>query len=160
MKPVTNLDELNNFTHMDDGAFASSFAPISENIGAKNLGYSLAVVPPGKRVCPFHNHHVVEEMFFILEGEGILRFGDKEYPLRKNDIIACPPGGRDVAHQIVNTSDKDITYLCVSTMEEADVCEYPDSDKVFAMVGPQGKRTFKHLSFASSAVDYFDGEKK
>ena len=59
-------------------------------------------MPPGKVQCPFHNHHAEEEMFFILEGEGELRFGAERYPLRKNDIIACPPGGPDVAHQIIN----------------------------------------------------------
>ena len=42
-------------------------------------------------------------MFFILDGEGELRFGDKRYPLRRHDIIACPPGGPEVAHQIINT---------------------------------------------------------
>jgi uncharacterized cupin superfamily protein len=36
-------------------------------------------------------------MFLILEGEGELRFGDKRYPIRKHDVIACPPGGPEVA---------------------------------------------------------------
>jgi uncharacterized cupin superfamily protein len=101
-KPVINLDELEIISD-EDGPFAGKFGLIAERIGAQKLGYNLTICPPGKKVCPFHNHHVNEEMFFILEGEGVLRFGEQEYPLRKYDIVACPPGGRAVAHQIVNT---------------------------------------------------------
>ena len=42
-------------------------------------------------------------MFLILEGEGDLRFGDRRYPLRRHDVIACPPGGPSVTHPIINT---------------------------------------------------------
>ncbi len=128
MKPLINLDEVNDFEEIDDGPFQERYAGISEKIGAKKLGYSIAIVPPNKKVCPFHNHRINEEMFLILEGEGTLRFGDREYSIKKNDIIACPPGGREVAHQIINTSDCDIKYLCLSTNEPFDICEYPDSN--------------------------------
>jgi uncharacterized cupin superfamily protein len=65
------------------------------------IGYNLTVLPPGKVQCPFHCHHGEEEMFLIIEGEGELRFGDKRYPIRKHDVIACPPGrarGRSPDH--------------------------------------------------------------
>ena len=64
-------------------------------------------------------------MFFILEGEGELRFGDERYPIRKHDVIACPPGGPEVAHQIINTGATTMRYLALSTRDEADICEYP-----------------------------------
>ncbi len=32
-------------------------------------------------------------MFLILEGEGELRFGEERHPIRKHDVIACPPAG-------------------------------------------------------------------
>ena len=65
-------------------------------MGAKDLGYGYDVVPPGKRSCPFHSHRGEEEMFFILEGQGELRFGDQRYPLRPHDVVACPAGGPEV----------------------------------------------------------------
>ena len=157
MKPVINLDQLEFQSH-EDGPFKGSYAPISEKIGAKKLGYSFTVCPPGKTVCPFHNHHVEEEMFFILEGEGRLRFGDQEYPLRKHDVIACPPGNRSVAHQIINTGTVDLKYLAVSNKERTEVCEYPDSDKVGVFVGEGENRDLRLLFKAGQAVDYFDGE--
>jgi uncharacterized cupin superfamily protein len=157
-KPVINLDELEIIS--EDGPFAGKFGLIAERIGARKLGYNLTVCPPGKKVCPFHNHHVNEEMFFILEGEGLLRFGDQEYPLRKHDVVACPPGGRAVAHQIVNTGKNDLKYLALNTMERSDICEYPDSNKVGVMVGEQGNRDLRLMFRAEQTVDYFDRETK
>jgi uncharacterized cupin superfamily protein len=47
--------------------FDACMGIIAPLIGAQKLGYNLTVVPPGKRAFPFHNHHVNEEMFFIIE---------------------------------------------------------------------------------------------
>ncbi len=159
MKPVINLDELELVSHTA-GPFDSKYGVIGEKIGAQKLGYSLSVVGPGKKVCPFHNHHNNEEMFFILEGTGLLRFGEKEYPLRKNDVIACPPGKRNLAHQIINTGTTVLKYLSLSTKERTDVCEYPDSNKVGVYVGNWGDRDLGLLFKADQAVDYMDGETK
>ncbi|MCA8896097.1 MAG: cupin domain-containing protein, partial [Amphiplicatus sp.] len=101
-KPVMNLDEADFDDVEENGLYTSKRATISDHIGAKKLGYNLTVLPPGKAQCPFHSHHAEEELFFILEGEGELRFGDKRYPLRAHDVIACPTGGPEVAHQIIN----------------------------------------------------------
>ena len=158
MKPVINLAEIPlEHTGEQDG-FVQSYGDISSLIGARRLGYNLTICPPGKRACPFHNHHVNEEMFLILEGEGVLRFGDQEYPLRKDDIVACPPGKREVAHQIINTGSTDLRYLSLSTMDRHEICEYPDSDKVGVFVGKYGKMDLRLLFRAGEAVDYMDGE--
>jgi uncharacterized cupin superfamily protein len=159
MKPIINLNEIDNFEVSDDGPFQERYAGVSDKIGAQKLGYSITIVPPGKKVCPFHNHHVNEEMFLILEGEGTLRFGEQEYPIKEQDVIACPPGGREVAHQIINTSQQDLKYFCLSTNEPVDICEYPDSNKVLSMSGKPGNRTFRHISKIDDAVDYFTDEK-
>lgn len=156
MKPIINIDEL---VFESDGPDSPGHtAVVSDGIGAKKLGYNISVCPPGKSVCPFHNHRINEEMFFILEGEGLLRFGDKEYPLRKFDFVACPPGGREVAHQMINTGKVDLKYLALSTMIPEEVCEYPDSDKVGVFIGKQGKREYRKLFKASEDVDYMVGE--
>ena len=103
MKPVMNLDEVECDGVEEYGLYTSSRATISDHIGARNLGYNLTVLPPGKVQCPFHCHHGEEEMFFILDGEGELRFGEQRFPIRRHEVIACPPGGPEVAHQIINT---------------------------------------------------------
>ncbi|NIO39646.1 MAG: cupin domain-containing protein, partial [Burkholderiales bacterium] len=69
---------------------------------------------PGKRAWPYHAHYVIEEMFYILEGEGTLRHAGKEYPIRAGDFI-CSPADPEQPHQIINTSDKSLTYIALGT---------------------------------------------
>jgi len=111
--PIMNLDDVQFDDIEDNGLYTSKRGQISDHIGARKLGYNLSVLPPGKAQCPFHCHHGEEEMFLIIEGEGELRFGEKRYPIRKHDVIACPTGGRDVAHQIINTGKTTMRYLAL-----------------------------------------------
>jgi hypothetical protein len=37
------------------------------------------------------------------------------YIARSGDVIACPAGGRETAHQIINTGTDELRYLAVST---------------------------------------------
>jgi uncharacterized cupin superfamily protein len=73
------LDELKLDDVEENGIYTSSRGHISDHIGAQKLGYNLTILPPGRVQCPFHNHHGEEEMFFILEGSGELRY-DREKP--------------------------------------------------------------------------------
>lgn len=155
-KPLINLDEVTFDDVEENGIYTSSRALFSASIGAKKLGYNLTVLPPGKVQCPFHNHHGEEEMFLILEGEGELRFGDQRYPLRKHDVIACPTGGPEVAHQIINTGSETMRYLALSNLVDVEVCEYPDSGKISVRsCGPDLRKIFR----AETSVDYYDREK-
>jgi len=78
-------------------------------------------------------------------------------------VIAAPAGGRDTAHQIVNTSDQELRYLMVSTMIPHEVVEYPDSSKVGVYVGsapgesPEG-RSFNYRGRLGPMLDYWEGE--
>src|SRR5215212_7217161 len=116
MKPIINLDEVALERYAHGEKFETLDGPMGPAVGARQLGYSLNVLPPGKRAWPFHCHHVNEEMFLILEGSGVLRFGEREHPIRAGDVIAAPAGGRETAHQIINTSERDLRYLAISTM--------------------------------------------
>ncbi|HTS84736.1 MAG TPA: cupin domain-containing protein [Usitatibacter sp.] len=155
---VVNIDELK-LEHYDavGGKFESDSARVGPLIGAKDLGYSYDVVPPGKTSCPFHSHRGEEEMFFIVRGEGTLRYGAERRKVRAGDFICCPTGGPETAHQIINDSSADLAYISVSTMMPAEVCEYPDSGKVGAF-GGDGRSRIRHLTEMSSGVDYWKGE--
>ena len=157
-KPFMNLDEVAFDDVEENGKFTSSRGQISDHIGARQLGYNLTVVPPGKTQCPFHSHHGEEEMFFILEGEGELRFGSERYPIRAHDVIACPTGGAEVAHQIINTGKTAMRYLSVSTRSDLDACEYPDSGKVLVVSGRHGERGLRKMFRGENTVDYYDRE--
>ncbi|MBQ0942006.1 cupin domain-containing protein [Ideonella sp. 4Y16] len=157
MHPLANLDEVEFDDIEDNGLYTSRRACFSASIGARQLGYNLTLLPPGKAQCPFHNHHGEEEMFLILEGTGELRFGQQRLPLRPMDVVACPTGGPEVAHQIINTGSVPMRYLAVSNRVPLELCEYPDSGKLLvASDGPQGERRLRKVMRAELTVDYYD----
>lgn len=150
---VANIHELK-LEHFTKGEkFESNSVRIGPLLAAKDLGYSYDVVPPGKSSCPFHSHRAEEEMFFIVQGEGTLRYGNETRKIRAGDVICCPTGGPESAHQIINDSDAALAYLSVSTMMPADVCEYPDSKKIGAF-----GRGLRHMTHASHDLDYWTAE--
>ncbi|GFZ96245.1 cupin domain-containing protein [Dyella caseinilytica] len=136
---------------------------ISAQLGAQKLGYNITAVPPGKRAFPLHNHRVNEEMFFVLQGEGEVRIGTQRHPIRQGDIIACPPGGPESAHQIINTGMDELRYLAVSSKLSPEICEYPDTGKygILGDFGPdaEGKpQVIRIVMRQGDTVDYWEGE--
>ena len=79
-KTMINLDELEFHEWSSGDSFGGRMGEIALAVGASKLGYNLTVVPAGKRAFPLHNHHAVEEMFLILEGEGEIRIVRNGFP--------------------------------------------------------------------------------
>ena len=136
---------------------------IGPRIGAQKLGYNITAVPPGKRAFPFHNHRVNEEMFFVLQGTGEIRIGENVHPIRQGDVIACPAGGKETAHHIVNTGTEELRYLAVSTKLSPEIAEYPDSGKFGVLAelpaGADGKpQVFRFVGRDSDSLNYWEGE--
>jgi len=163
-RSVINLDEveLHSFPpeHAPSGAAAERFAPrigmLGRQLGALKLGYNLIALAPGKRAFPFHSHRVNEEMFFVVAGQGEIRLGENRHALRAGDVVACPAGGPETAHQIINTGDEELRYLAISTQESPEVCVYPDSGKYAVMVdGEGGFRTMRRLG---ESLGYWEDE--
>jgi uncharacterized cupin superfamily protein len=150
---VINLADLKLERTVRGEAYDTQCARIGPLVGAKDLGYGYDIVPPGKKSCPFHSHRAEEEMFFIVRGRGLLRYGSETRAIRAGDIICCPTGGPETAHQIINDSDEELAYLSISTMRKVEICEYPDSRKIGAYA--EGLR---HMTRPDAALDYWDGE--
>lgn len=135
---------------------------IGTAMGAQKLGYNLTEVAPGKRAFPFHNHRVNEEMFFVLSGEGEIRIGQDTHPIRRGDIVACPPGGPDSAHQIINTGTEVLKFLAVSTRHSPELVEYPDSGKFAILAELAGEdnreQMFRFVGRKDMELDYWEGE--
>ncbi len=136
---------------------------LSRAVGAERLGYSLYRLQPGERPYPFHFHHVNEEAFLVRTGYGELRTLEETKRLSPGDVFGCPPGIAG-AHGLINTGDGVFEYLAFSTMIEPELLEYPDSDKIYAMVGaPPGgdpkRRVIDRIFRRSDAVEYEEGER-
>lgn len=158
--PVVTLAELALTEQVHGRRFAARMAAIAAPCGAGHLGARLVEVPPGKSAWPFHNHHANDELFVILAGRGTLRFGGTEHAVGPGQVVVCPAGGPETAHQLTAGPEAPLSYVAVSTMREPDVMEYPDSGKitVFAGAAPGGDKAARRLaaSFrAGDAVDYW-----
>jgi len=159
---ILNLENLEYSKQKHGKNFEAEFAPVANRLNAKKLGYRVTRVPAGKRAWPLHAHYVNEEMFFVLSGSGTVRIGEESYPIKKGDFIAAPPNPEE-PHQIINSSDSTLTYMCVSTMLEPEVAIYPDSEKIGIVAGtPPGRVSEKKGLFKfvhnDSGIGYWDGE--
>ena len=132
-------------------------ARLTDGTPATKLGAAVLVVAPGKIACPYHLHHAQEEMFVILDGSGTLRVAGEQVPIRAGDVITVPPGP-DYPRQIINTSDAPLKYLAISTQEDPEIYEYPDSGKFMAEAGLAREHPFEVIQRSGESLDYWDGE--
>lgn len=160
-KPIINLDELRYSEFGKGENFHAHRAPVSTQIGAEKLGYAVVKLEPGKRAWPYHSHYVNEEMFYIIQGNGTLRHADVDHPIRAGDFI-CSPADPNQPHQIINTSEEELTYVALGTKEPTDVFLYPDSGKYgvwhAASSDPDSPDNFRVFARKETAVEYWDGE--
>ena len=160
-RPLINLDELEYTSFGKGDKFEAERSAVSPQIGGKQLGYAVIKVKPGKRAWPYHSHHAIEEMFYVISGTGTLRHAGEEYPIRAGDFI-CSPADPEQPHQIVNTSDEELVYMALSNEMTTDVMLYPDSGKYGVWHGDPSdfKSPGNFIVFArrETAVDYWDGE--
>ena len=158
---VANVDELEARTS-ENGRFAWQIRQLGNATGGVDIGCNHFEVAPGKTAFPFHYHCGIEEAIYIIEGNGTLRIGDEQVQVRAGDFMSFPVGPQN-AHQLLNTSDQPLRYLCISNRAKADVCGYPDSNKIAAMAASDPARWFETSTVRaifdeSNQIGYFDGE--
>ena len=160
-KPVVNIADVPLRDTGNVKQFAAKWGRAGPLLGLTGLGCAVHVVPPGKKAFPFHRHHVMDELFYIVAGNGEVRLDDRTQPVRAGDLIATPAGAE--AHQIINTGASELRYLAISDIATVDIIEYPDSGKVGMAAGVKDgdlkSATYRAMGRVKP-VDYFDGEDK
>lgn len=138
---VVNLDEIEEVDYRSGEHWGGFDKPLTPSMRPKGgrLGVNHSRLPKGHTMCPFHYHELEDEVFFILSGRGILRYGDDVRELRAGDCVSCPAGTK-TAHQIGNPFDEDLVYLAIGPHERHEVCVYPDSNKLMV-------RSQSHVGF-------------
>lgn len=76
--------------------------------GNRNQSLAEATVPPESKTR-LHWHRIVEEIYFILEGRGIMTIGEEAFPVSVGDSVLIPPGN---PHRIENTGRSPLKVLC------------------------------------------------
>lgn len=130
------------------GEFQGAWRDLGRAAGSVTTGLKHVELPPGKLSCPQHCHSAEEEIFVILDGEGMLWLGDDEIPVRRGHVVARPPATR-VAHAF-RAGEPGLTYLAYGTREPNDIVWYPRSGKIFW----RGVGVIARVE----PLDYWDGE--
>lgn len=143
--------------------FDAQMGFISNLIGGKQLGYNITAIPKSKRAFPFHNHQVNEEMFFVLVGHGEIRIGENRFLIHEGDFVACPAGGKETAHQIINTGEGELRFLAVSTKLSPEIAEYPDTKRfgILANLAADeagNPRMMMYVGKEGDTLNYWEGE--
>jgi len=101
-------------------------------LGAQYTALNHSVLAPGGSGAQPHCHSGVEELFVVLDGDGVLLLGNdeerEEHPLRTGSLV-CRPAGTGVAHEFRAGADG-LTLLMYSDVNSDDMCFYPRSGKV------------------------------
>ena len=137
--------------------FRARRARIGYELGLELLGCSLWELPPGEAAYPYHFHFSDEELLVVLRGRPTLRTPAGERELEEGEALRFELG-EEGAHQVINRSGEDVTFLAVSSHGRPDVVVYPDADKIG--VGerlPRGGGLRAYFR-RSDEVGYFDGE--
>ena len=150
--PVLNIDEAKEEPSSDGDYWGVSYRVLTPYMEASGGSVKMNVsrLMPGRVGCPFHYHMLDDEIFFVLSGEGFLRYGDELIAIRSGDAISCP-AGKQVGHQIVNTGIEDLVYLGIGADSLNEVCGFPDSGKVMV-------RALKTVGTLHKASSYMEGE--
>ncbi|AOJ05595.1 MULTISPECIES: cupin domain-containing protein [Burkholderia] len=148
---VVNVDDVDEIAHMNGDHWGGAYKPLTPLLDASagRLGVNLSRVPPGRTSCPFHTHAREDEVFFIVSGRGVLRYGDALREVGPGDCISCPANS-GVGHQLANPFDKDLIYLGIGMNDPHEVCTYPDSGKVMV-------RSLQSVGRLTK-TEYMDGE--
>jgi uncharacterized cupin superfamily protein len=103
---------------------------IGRALGARRTALNLTELSPGSESAPPHCHSAIEELFVVLDGEGVLTLGndEQEHPVRAGSLVARRAGTGE-AHGF-RAGDGGLTFLAYSDVDPNDMVFYPRTGKV------------------------------
>jgi len=79
--------------------------------GTSRVDFRISRYAPNAHVAD-HVHKVQEQIYYVLEGEGILTLDGTGHLMRPHDYVYVPPG---VRHSFANTGLAGLVFLVVTT---------------------------------------------
>jgi mannose-6-phosphate isomerase-like protein (cupin superfamily) len=107
---IKRFDDCEEIVALDGTILRELLNPRHEKEDLK-LDYSIAhaIVKPGKASFP-HRFFEASEVYYILQGSGIMHIDDETATVAPGDVIYIPP--KDIQY-IENTGDSDLVFLCM-----------------------------------------------
>jgi mannose-6-phosphate isomerase-like protein (cupin superfamily) len=93
------------------GGAYSKFLVHPDTTGAQTVDYRISCYQP-RAYVELHAHKIQEQIYHVLEGEGLMQVGEKRQVVRKHDVIYITPR---VKHAIYNTGLSDLVFIVVTT---------------------------------------------
>jgi mannose-6-phosphate isomerase-like protein (cupin superfamily) len=85
-----------------------------ETTGSRQIDYRISTYQPMAYV-ERHAHAVQEQVYHILDGEGLMEIAGELTVVRRHDVIFIPPG---TPHAIQNSGLGDLTFIVATTPVE------------------------------------------
>ncbi len=146
-RTVVNVGDVEAIT-LERARVARTRRNLGRAAGSVTTGIQHVEVFPGKESAPQHCHSLEEEIFVILDGDGVVILGEEETPVSAGHVISRP-AGTGVAHAF-RAGAAGLIYLAYGMRDPADMCFYPRSGKIaFRGVGVIAR---------IERLDYWDGE--
>ncbi len=76
----------------------------------KLIDYRISSYQPMAHVAA-HSHKVQEQIYHVLDGEGLMQIDGEDTVVRRHDVIHIPPG---VEHAIANSGLVDLVFLVIT----------------------------------------------
>ena len=135
---------------IDNFRIFTDISRITKGIKPQYLNFDVRQLNPGQYCAAYHYHRYAEELFVMMSGSATLRTPKGLEVVGSGDLIFFE-AGETGAHQLYNHTDEPCVYLDIRTFIGYDVCEYPDSNKVFLVPSYE-------IFDKASQVNYFSGE--
>ncbi len=81
-----------------------------ETAGSRLVDFRISTYQPMSFVEP-HTHKIQEQIYHVLDGEGLMELDGERRVMRSGDFVFVPPG---VEHAIYNTGRTDLTFFVVT----------------------------------------------
>jgi mannose-6-phosphate isomerase-like protein (cupin superfamily) len=114
---IRNIAEVpwRQFPNHHGGALSKPLV-MPQTLASRQLDYRISLYQPMAYV-ELHSHEIQEQVYHVLEGEGLMHIDGKAHVVRKHDVIFLPPG---VTHSIANTGLVDLVFIvATSPVEDA-----------------------------------------
>ena len=85
-----------------------------ETVGSRLVDFRISTYQPMSHVEP-HTHKIQEQIYQVVEGEGLMELDGERRVVRAGDCIFIPPG---VEHAIYNSGRANLTFFIVTTPPE------------------------------------------
>jgi len=82
-----------------------------DTTGSRHIDHRISAYQPKAQV-EIHAHKVQEQVYHVLDGEGLMVIEERRQVVRRHDVVFIPPG---IRHAIINTGLTDLVFLVVTS---------------------------------------------